>query len=156
MKKIAALSGILALTLAFPLMTRAADDPYAGQVEMRHGLMLQMATDTAKLGAILKGEAPYDAAVATKAAQNIAAIASVLSMDQFPVGSENGKSADSFAKAELWANQADFLQKVADLNKASADMVTAAGTSGDAIKAGMAALGGACSACHQSYRLTEN
>jgi cytochrome c556 len=35
-------------------------------------------------------------------------------------------------------------------------MVTAAGTSGEAIKGAMAQLGGACSACHQAYRQPED
>jgi cytochrome c556 len=156
MKTIAAVSGILALSLGLGLAARAADEPFADQVEMRHGMMLEMQVETAKLGAMAKGDAPYDQAVATKAAQNIAAIASVLSMDMFPEGSENGKATDSFAKAELWANQPDFLQKIADLNKAAGDMITAAGTSGDEVKGTMAALGGACSGCHQAYRQPEN
>jgi cytochrome c556 len=156
MRKLIALPGILALTLGLSAAVHAADDPYADQVEMRHGLMLQMATDASVLGAIVKGDAPYDAATATKAAQNIAAIASVISMVQFPKGSENGASSDSFAKAELWASEPDFLQKVADLNKAAADMVTAAGTSSDAIKTAMGGLGGACKACHEAYRQPEN
>lgn len=50
-----------------------------------------------KVGAMAKEEVPYDAAVAGKAVANIAAIASVLSMDQFPAGSEYQKAADSFA-----------------------------------------------------------
>ena len=152
MRKFAALSGVLALTLGLGAVVHAADDPYADQVETRHGLMFQMAADASVLGAIVKGDAPYDAAVATKAAQNIAAIASVISLVQFPKGSENGVAADSFAKPELWASEADFLQKVVDLNKATADMVTAAGTSSDAIKAAMGGLGGACKACHEAYR----
>jgi len=156
MRKFAALSGVLALALGLGAAVQAADDPYADQVEMRHGLMLQMATDATVLGAIVKGDAPYDAATASKAAQNIAAIASVLSMTQFPVGSENGVSTDSFAKVELWSSQPDFLQKIADLNKAAADMVTSAGTSGDAIQTSMGGLGGACKACHEAYRQPEN
>lgn len=156
MRMSAALSGVLAVSLLTGFGAMAADEPFADQVEMRHGVMLIMAGEMAKLGAIAKGDAAYDAAVATKAAQNIAAMASVISMDMFPAGSENGAATDSFAKAELWANQPDFLQKIADLNTAAGAMVTAAGTSGDAVKGAMAQLGGACSACHQSYRQPEN
>jgi cytochrome c556 len=152
----AALSGTLALSLLAGTTAMATDAPFADQVEMRHGLMLVMAESLGKLGAIAKGDAAYDPAVATKAAQDVAAIASVLSMDQFPQGSEYGAAADSFAKAELWANPSDFLQKIADLNTAAGAMVTAAGTSGEAIKGAMAQLGGACSACHQAYRQPEN
>jgi cytochrome c556 len=131
------------------------EDPFADAVEMRHGLMLQMATDIGKLGAMAKGEAPYDAAVATKASANIAAIASVISMDQFPAGSEYPASADSFALPALWSSQDDFLTKVADLNTAAAAMQVAAATDVEGVKTGMAQLGAACAACHKAYRQPE-
>ena len=156
MRKFAALSGVLALTLGLGAIAQIAEDPFADQVETRHGLMLAMANELGKLGAIMKGEAPYEQATATKAAEGVAALASVISMDYFPAGSEVGKSADSFALPELWANEADFLAKIADLNKAAGEMVVAAGTSGDAIKSAMLAVGGACSGCHKPYRQPEN
>lgn len=131
------------------------EDPFADAVEMRHGLMLQMATDLGKVGAMAKDEAPYDAAVASKAAANIVAIASVLSMDQFPAGSEYQKSADSFALPAIWTAQDDFLQKIADLNTAAAAFQTAAGADLDSLKAGMGNLGAACGACHKVYRQPE-
>lgn len=135
--------------------TAEEEGPFADAVEMRHGLMLQMATDLGKAGAMAKGEAPYDAAEAGKAAANIAAIASVLSMDQFPEGSEYQKATDSFALPAIWANQDDFLQKVADLNTAAAEFQTAAATDVDGLKAGMEKIGGACAACHKAYRQPE-
>ncbi len=131
------------------------EDPFADAVETRHGLMLQMATEMGKVGAMSKDEAPYDAAVASKAAANIAAIASVLSMDQFPAGSEYQKATDSFALPAIWTAQDDFLKKVADLNTAAATFQTAAGTDLDSLKAGMAGIGGACAACHKVYRQPE-
>lgn len=131
------------------------EDPFADAVEMRHGLMLQMATEMGKVGAMAKEEAPYDAAVAGKAAANIAAIASVLSMDQFPPGSEYQKATDSFALPAIWEKQDDFLQKIADLNTAAAAFQTAAGTDLASLKAGMEGIGGACAACHKAYRQPE-
>lgn len=131
------------------------EDPFADAVEMRHGLMLQMATDLGKVGAMAKDEVPYDAAVASKAAANIVAIASVLSMDQFPAGSEYQKSADSFALPAIWTAQDDFLKKIGDLNTAAVAFQAAAGTDVDSLKAGMAGLGGACAACHKAYRQPE-
>ncbi len=131
------------------------EDPFADAVEMRHGLMLQMASDLGKVGAMAKDEAPYDAAAASKAAANIVAISSVLSMDQFPAGSEYQKSADSFALPAVWTAQDDFLKKIADLNTAAVAFQTAAGTDLDSLKAGMAGIGGACAACHKAYRQPE-
>jgi cytochrome c556 len=112
----------------------AQEDPFKDAVEVRHGLMLQMASDLGKIGAMAKGDAPYDAAIAGKAV---------------------GKSADSFAKAEIWATPDDFLAKLADLNTAAATLVAGAGTDLDTAKAGLGMVGKACGACHETYRQPE-
>lgn len=151
------LAAVAAFSSMTPVITMAqdAEDPFADAVETRHGLMLQMATDLGKMGAMAKGEAPYDAAIASKAAANLTAVASVISMEQFPAGSEVDKSADSFALPEVWANEADFVTKIAALNEATVAMQAVAGTDVEALKGGMAALGGACSGCHKVYRKPE-
>lgn len=153
--KFVSLAAVAVSIFASGAFAQDAEDPFADAVEMRHGLMLQMSTDLGKLGAMAKGEAAFDALLAGKAAANISAIASVLSMDQFPAGSEYQASADSFALPALWTSQDDFLTKVADLNTAAAAMQLAAVTDVEGLKAGMAQLGGACSACHKSYRQPE-
>lgn len=136
-------------------LATAQDDPFADVVQTRHGLMLQMASDLGKMGAMAKGEAAFDAAIAAKAAANLAAIASVLSMEQFPVGSENGKAADSYAKPEIWTNQPDFLAKIANLNTAAAAMQPMTADL-ESLKTGMGGVGQACGACHKAYRAAEN
>ena len=134
----------------------AADDPFADIVETRHGLMMQMAAEMAKMGAMVKGGVTFDAAVSGRAAANVAAIASVLSMDQWPAGSENGKAAGSYSKAEIWANQADFLTRIADLNTATVALQPLAVADVQSLKGGMVNVGKACGACHTSYRMTQN
>jgi cytochrome c556 len=76
-------------------------------------------------------------------------------MEQFPAGSENGKAADSYAKAELWANEQDFLAKIADLNAAAAALQPLAAADVDSLKTGMGGVGKACAACHTAYRMAE-
>lgn len=144
-----------ALVLASVTVWAETADPFADIVETRHGLMMQMAADVGKMGAMVKGDAPYDAAVAAKAAANVAAIASVISMDQFPAGSETGASADSFAKPDIWATPQDFQAKITDLNAAAEALKAAAGTDPDSLKTGITALGKACGACHSAYRQSE-
>ena len=154
-KKLIAFTAMATLT-AFGVFAQDAEDPFADVVETRHGLMLQMATDLGTLGGMAKGEVTYDQATATKAAANVAAIASVISMAQFPAGSEVDKAADSFALPEIWTNETNFVAKIVDLNNAAAMMQVAAGTDAAAVKASMAQLGGACSACHKAYRQPES
>ena len=151
--------GFLAAGLAAALATAAiaqdAEDPFADAVEARHGLMLLMAQNLGTLGSMAKGETAYDSAVAGKAADNIAALASVLGMDQFPAGSEYGKSADSFALPAIWTDQTDFVSKITALNEASNAMTADAKKDLASLKAGMNSVGGACSACHKAYRQPE-
>lgn len=154
MKSTWMLAAALAVT-ALGAVAQEAEDPFANTVEMRHGLMLQMATDAGKLGAMTKGEVPFDATVASKSAANIAAIASVLSMDQFPEGSQYEAATDSFALPAIWATPDDFLAKIADLNTAAGALQLAAATDVEGLKAGMGQLGAACSACHKAYRQPE-
>lgn len=155
MKKLKLLGLSCALVLTGMTVWAQAEDPYKDAVETRHGLMLQMASDVGKMGAMIKGDAPYDAAVAAKAAAATAAVASVISMEQFPAGSETGKSPDSFAKPELWATPDDFLAKLGEMNKAAEALKTVAATDPESMKAGVMALGKACAACHTTYRQTE-
>ncbi len=155
MKKLKLLGLTTALVLAGVTVWAETADPFADIVETRHGLMMQMAADVGKMGAMVKGDAPYDAATAARAAANVVAIASVISLDQFPAGSEQGKSADSSAKPELWATPDDFLAKLGDLNTAAEALKTAAATNPDALKSGISALGKACGACHSAYRASQ-
>jgi len=138
-----------------PVLAQDAEDPFADAVEARHGVMLLLASNVGTLGAMAKGDTPYDAAVAGKAASNIAALSSVLSPDLFPEGSAYGSAADSYALPAIWTNGDDFLAKIADMNAAAAAMQTAAAGDAESVKGGMAALGGACSACHKAYRQPE-
>ncbi|EEW25968.1 c-type cytochrome [Rhodobacter ferrooxidans] len=154
MKLCLALAAVAAMT-SFAAMAEEVEDPFADTVEARHGLMLQMQTDVAKVGAMAKGETAYDAAIAAKAAANITAVASVLSMDQFPAGSEVDKAADSYALPDIWTNQDDFIVKIAAMNEAAVAFQGVAGTDLETMKAGMTKLGEACGGCHKAYRKPE-
>jgi cytochrome c556 len=65
-------------------------------------------------------------------------------------GPEVGKTG---AKAEIWRQKADFTAKLRDFQGAArALQVAASKGDGAAAKAGYAALGKTCKACHDSYR----
>lgn len=153
MKKLIALTAIASLG-AFGAWAQS-ESPFANTVEMRHGLMMQMATDLGTMGNMAKGKTAYDAAAATKAAANVAAIASVLSLAQFPEGSANGVVDDSFALPAIWANSDDFLMKITALNTAAGAMKDAAASEAT-LSEGVGNLAAACTACHKAYRQPEN
>ena len=58
--------------------------------------------------------------------------------------------------ADVWAKQDDFLAKIVDLNNAANALTLAGGTDLAGLKAGMATIGGACSACHKAFRQPES
>jgi len=108
------------------------------------------------LGSMAKGEAPYDAALATAAAENILAGASMSRIALYLEGSEQGAVPGSRAKAEIWSDAAGFEEKAIAFETEAAAMVVAAGTDLDALRGQMQALGGTCGDCHKPYRGPRN
>ena len=64
----------------------------------------------------------------------------------------NEISSTSKARPEIWANWADFTAKAQGL-EAAAQAVLAAANSGGDVAGAARAMGGACGACHKSYKL---
>ena len=125
--------------------------PARQAVDARRAAFVLIGGNFRPLGAVLKG-APVDAAEVEKRASRLVFLASLLD-ENFPDISNLG-SPDSKAKADLWANRADFDQKLkgfqtdlATLAKVSADKGSA-----DAIKAALVTVGQDCKGCHEKYR----
>lgn len=143
-----------AILVATPVLSESLDDPEE-ILTARHGYMLLMANQLVPLGAMAKGEAPYDAAVASKAAASLAALASVDASMLWVPGTEEGVLEDSSALPGIISNASDRDARFAELKTASAALATAAGTDLDALKAAMGGVGQACGGCHQQYRKSE-
>lgn len=98
-----------------------------------------------------------DGAAAAAAAKAIDDTAAAL-LSWFPQGSGPGGAGiqETRAKAEIWANWADFEAKTKALDDA-AGLLTTAAASNDvtAIKTALGEVGKACKACHESYRAPE-
>lgn len=98
------------------------------------------------LGGMAGGEVAYDAAAAEAAkAALVAASASIPVVFQ-----PNSTDAASEAKPDVWTNWDDFAIKAKALNDAAMALDV---SSAETIGAGMGAIGGACKACHTTYRL---
>ncbi len=121
---------------------------FASPIEDRQANMKAVGKAMGALAAIAKKEAPFDAAVvntnATTLANNVKE-----SKAHFPEGSETGDK-ETWAKAEIWQNKADFEAK-AD-KSVEAAMQMAAVTEEANFGAALGALGATCKACHQDYR----
>lgn len=145
-------AGILSIAALAGAAMAQDKGPFAAQIEARHGLMVYRALNIGVLGAMAKGEAPYDAAAAQKAADNLAAAAHLDDSMLWPEGSDNGAHAGTIALPAIWSDKAGFEAKYADFRAATKAMQAAAGQGLDALKAGMGSLGPTCGACHKAYR----
>lgn len=148
--------------LAFATLSGAAfaaehaDKALKAAVNARQAQMQLISFNTGILGAMAKGDIPFDAASATAAAQNLNAAANLNCSVMWIPGTEQGAVEDTRAKPEIWTDAAGIAEKFTALQTASAAMETAAGADQAALQAAMADLGGACKACHEKYRGPEN
>jgi cytochrome c556 len=118
-------------------------------VKYRQSVMSVIGTHFTRMGAVIKGEAPYAGDAFEKNA-NVAATLIPLPWEAFMTpGSDKG----SGMKADALAKKDDFM-KLAAANQAEVAKLLAAAGSGDinAIKPQFGAAGASCKACHDAYR----
>ena len=138
-------------TLVFGFVTAAAGIAFAQQASVasviaRQALMKSQGGAVKVLGGMAAGKTAFDAAAAEVARAALADDAGkiVVAFEQ------NEADPESEAKPEIWTNLADFAAKAEALKVAASAMDT---TTVEGVQAGMAGVGGACSACHKAYRL---
>jgi len=121
-------------------------------IAARQKLMKENGQSAGALGAIAKGEKPYDATVVKTALTTISTNIKAFP-EQFPAGSDKGKTN---ALPAIWEKPDDFRALATKLGS-EADALLA---SMPADKAGVAAalgrLGPICSDCHKTYRAPMN
>ncbi len=109
-------------------------------------VMKQNGAAAKTLGDMAAGKAAFDAAAAGAARQKLIDDAA-----QIPVVfKDQAEDPASEAKPDIWANWDDFTAKAAALGKAAEALDS---SSLDGLKAGMGDIGGACKACHSSYKM---
>lgn len=109
------------------------------------------------LGAMAKGDAPYDADAATAAANNLVALASINQMAYWPAGTDNGAlGEETRALPALWEDMGAVMEKVGAVKAAAESLAAVAGTGQEALGPAVGALGGACTECHKAYRQANN
>ncbi|MFV0244636.1 MAG: c-type cytochrome [Qingshengfaniella sp.] len=147
---------ILGLTA---LITTAASpmtaQDFAAPLGARQGEMQILALNLGVLGGMARGSMAYDPTLATAAAGNIVAVASLNQAPFWPEGSDAGSIADTRAEAAIWSGMDDFAMKWADLGDAAQSLETAAANGQEALGPALGQIGGACKACHDTYRTPE-
>ncbi len=102
------------------------------------------------IGAMLKGEMPWDLAKLQMFANDLAALGSMDVSRAFPPGSDKGKTR---AKPEIWEEMDHFKEYLEDMQVAVAELQAAAnGGDKQAIGAAVQNAGKACKACHDDFK----
>ncbi|RCS56772.1 c-type cytochrome [Parvibium lacunae] len=119
-------------------------------VKYRKASFSLMAHHFSQIGAVVKGEKPFNAAEVAANAALVETLAK-LPWNAFPAGSES--VSDSKAKAEIW-KEADKFKAGADKLQADVAKLNVAAKSSDlaAIKTAFGAVGQSCKTCHDSYK----
>ncbi|WP_169052654.1 c-type cytochrome [Pseudooceanicola onchidii] len=137
------------LALALCLIATGAlahDNVQNPSVQARMQMMKDIKAATGVLGNMAKQPASYSQADAEAAAAKLADLAG-----RIPAAFEDAATdPQSESSPAIWDNWNDFTAKAAALQSAAQDMDAG---SAEGVAAGMLAIGGACGACHQPYRL---
>lgn len=121
-------------------------------VAARQGQFKLFALHVGPLVGMAQGNIPYDAELAQTAADNLVILTAVEQTLLWPEGSDNMSVEGTRAQPNIWDDLEDFAAKLDDLRMGAMAMQDAAGQGLDAMRGALGGVGGACSACHESYR----
>ncbi|MBN7798149.1 c-type cytochrome [Parahaliea mediterranea] len=144
-----AAAGLSGIALA-PLALSHFDDKEPMQ-SYRQSYFALVASNFGPMGAMVKGDMPWDDAKMQAYAENLDTLMELDLLRGFAAGSERGTTR---AKPEIWENQEDFADKFEDLRKAvdALDDVVEDGGERAAIARAVGETGKACKACHDDYK----
>ncbi len=118
-------------------------------IKYRQSVFNVLNVHTQRIGAVVKGDAPFDKA----SMETNAAVIELLSRQlahAFPAGSDGSPSK---AKPEVWQDPAQFKQKMDEFVSAAAKLSAATKSSDmSAIKSSFNAITQSCKACHEGFR----
>ncbi len=119
-------------------------------IKFRKGVYQVVGWHMRPLGAMVKGQMPYDQAAFVKNAEIIAMMSKV-APDAFAAGSDKGETR---AKPEIWSDAAGFKKVMDGFQAEAAKMAQVAktATSVDQVRGQFSALSKSCGACHDNYR----
>ena len=134
-------------SLGFSLCLTAAlaqEEP----LKARQNLMKEIGRSVGALGAIAKGEKPYDAATVETSLKTINTNAKAFP-DLFPAGSGTGETE---ALPAIWEKLDDFRAKADKLVATSDTLLASVPTDRAGVGEALRVLGADCSSCHETYR----
>ena len=123
-----------------------------GTHDSRIGMMKKIGGATGALGAIAKGDKPYDADIVKASLSTIAETAKTFP-DQFNPQSDK---TDAEVNPKIWDNLDDFKAKAAKLSTDAETALAQLPADQAGVGGTLKTLGGSCGACHQAYRIKKD
>jgi len=144
--------GVFALTVALTTVCTAfaAEPKPEEEVRYRQSVFNVIGRNFSVLGAIAKGERPFDQALAQKSA-NIVEALSTLPFGSFGPGTDIGTHKSD---PKIWKENAKF-KEAAEKFQFEAAKLPAAAKDLDTLKLQVGAVGKTCKACHDDYRVKD-
>ena len=147
MKKI--LIAVAATAMIIPAVFANNFEKTDDSIEYRQAAFSLISYNFGDMGAMLKGQKPFDEATFSMRADNVAAL-SKLPHEGFIEGSDKG---DTRALEKIWQDKADFDSKMKTfIDNAAALAVAAKTTDQSTIKKAFVNTGKSCKACHDGFR----
>ena len=143
-------SGILGLSLL--TVTQAAGPKPEEVVGYRQSVYTIIGWNFKPIGAMVKGEVPFDAAAVARHAQYVEMMSKV-APEGFSKGTGPDAVKDTEAKPEIWTKWSEFETKMSDFQQEAAKLAEVAkGGDEKAIKAQFGKTAETCKACHKEFR----
>lgn len=139
-------TGALALTVGMAALAAKPEDA----IKYRRGVMAAQGWNFGAMGAMVKGEKPYDKTEFAQRATNLAALTHMALEGFMAEGADKG---DTKAKPEAFAEMDKFKGGMEKLNSEAAKLAqVAAGGDLGAIKPQFGEVAKVCKGCHDNYR----
>lgn len=151
MKKVISLIALLSILASAQVVAVESEKQAKATVQFRQAILQLVRSNMGPMGAMAKGNIPYDAEVMLKNSERIEQLG--LMMEDYFAPDTRAFDVETDAKDNIWENQADFNQKAQDMITAAIQVqeVASAGLADDYRKS-IGALGATCKACHDDYK----
>ncbi len=150
------LSALTVAALASAALAASHGGELPAPVKARQAHMSLNGFNIGVLAGMARGKIDYDAATASGAAKNLAALASMDYSRYWEPGTDSDSLAGTRALPAIWANSDDVIAKATALATATTALAGTAGDGLEALQTGLGPVGQACGACHKAYQLPEN
>ena len=140
------------LGMGLLMVAGAADQKPEDVVQYRQSVYTIIGWNFKPIGAMVKGEVPFDAAAVARHAQYIEMM-SKAAPEGFSKGTGPDVVKDTEAKPEIWTKATEFDSKMKDFQQEAAKLAEVAkGGDEKAIKAQFGKTAETCKACHKEFR----